>query len=353
MFKCRTIAVIAAVFIALAAFGCKAANKPETGNQQIGKKEASMAAPVIGEVVAEIGNEKITMDELNSMIKSVPKQYQAAALTHKDIFLDGMINQKLLYSEALRERVDKDPAIQRQVEDVVKDVIIREYLKREIEDKVAVSDEDARSYYEANKDKFREPEKIKVSHILVDTEDEAKDVLAKLQGGADFAVLAKERSKCPSKEKGGSLGFVSHGQTVPEFEEAIFNLQTGQLSGVVKTQFGYHVIKVDERQPERDLTFEEVKDQLKQTLLAEKRKERFEAMLKSIREKENVVVHKDILQPSFKEEQQPVLNTEKAEPVQSEVVTPENKEIAPSSEAALSQEATPSPETAQPAGQIP
>ncbi|MDD4879620.1 MAG: peptidylprolyl isomerase [Candidatus Omnitrophica bacterium] len=300
MSKLRIVAVFAAIFTAIALAGCNAAKKPEVsgpGTSKAAAPTASSAAAKSGKVVAEIGNEKITLDDVNDMMKAVPEQYQAVAQTHKDMLLDSMINQKLLYAEASKLNFDRDPGVQKQLDDIKKEIIIKAYLKKEIEEKVKVTDEDAKKYYDANKDKFKEPEKIKVSHILVDSEAEAKDILAKLKGGADFAALAKEKSKDPSKDKGGEVGLLSKGQTVPEFEQAAFALQPGQLSGVVKTQFGYHIIKVDEKQPEKTMAYNDIKDQLKQMLLSDKQRESFEALLKDLRDKNKVTVYKDVLTP--------------------------------------------------------
>ena len=288
MSRSKFIAVLAALFVALAAFGCKGANT------QAGKKQEAAKG---GKVVAEIGKEKITLEEVDQTIKDVPQQYQAMALTRKDMLLDSMINQKLLYEEALKQNLGKDAGVKKQIEDATKEIVIKEYLKKEIEQKVTVSDADAKTFYDGNKDKFKEPEKIKISHILVDTEPEAKDILAKLKGGADFATLAKEKSKCPSKDKGGDLGLIGKGQTVPEFEKAAFALQPGQLSDVVKSQFGYHIIKVTEKQPERELSFDEVKDKLKQMLLSQKQKERFDSLVKELKDRNKVVIYKDVLMP--------------------------------------------------------
>jgi peptidyl-prolyl cis-trans isomerase C len=291
MSRTRFIAVLAAVFVAFAAFGCKGAN---TGNTQVENKEEAVKS---GKVVAEVGSEKITLEEVDSMIGNVPKQYQAQALANKDKLLDNIINQKLLYGEALKQNLKEDPAVKKQIEEATKEILIRDYLKREIEQKAVVSDADAQAYYDGNKDKFMEPEKVKVSHILVDAEAEAKDILVSLNGGADFAALAKEKSKCPSKDKGGDLGLLAKGQTVPEFEQAAFALQPGQLSEVVKTQFGYHIIKVTEKQPEKERSFDEAKDQIKQTLLSQKQKEQFDFLLNELKNKNRVVIYKDVLMP--------------------------------------------------------
>ena len=295
MLKLRVFAVFAAIFVVIALAGCNAAKKPEVN--RAGSSTPVSEAPKDGKVVAEIGKEKITLDEINEMIKEIPEQYQAVAQAQKDMLLDRLIDQKLLYGEASKLGLDKDPDVQKQLDETRKDILIRAYLKKEIMDTVKVTDEEAKKYYDANKDKIKEPEKINVSHILVDNEAEAKDILAKLKGGADFAALAKEKSKDASKEKGGEIGFIAKGQTAPEFEQAAFALQPGQISDVVKTQFGYHIIKVTEKQPEKVMAYDDIKDQLKQMLLSGKQKESFDALLKDLREKNKVVVYKDVLTP--------------------------------------------------------
>ncbi|MDD5424024.1 MAG: peptidyl-prolyl cis-trans isomerase [Candidatus Omnitrophica bacterium] len=306
MYRTRLFAVVMAVFAAVALTGCcqsaknAAAPAPEASKgQAVSAETAKQAAPEAkgGKVVAEIGSEKITLEEINEMIKQIPEQYQPMAEAHKDMFVDSVVNQRLLYNEASKLNLDKDAAVQKQLDEARKEIIIKEFLRKEIEDKVVVTDEDAKKYYEANKDKFKEGEKIQVSHILVETEAEANDALAKLQAGADFAALAKEKSKCPSKDKGGDLGPISKGQTVPEFENAAFALQVGQLSPVVKSQFGYHIIKVTEKQPEKLLSFDEVKEQLKQMLLADKQKESFDLIIKDLKDRNKVVIYKDLLMP--------------------------------------------------------
>lgn len=301
MYRSRLVAVISAVFAAVVLIGCGPSAKTQPVKSESETAKPAVAAKKGGKVVAEIGSEKITLEEINEMIKQIPEQYQQMAETRKDMFVDSVVNQKLLYSEASKLNLDKEPAVQKQIEEARKEIIIKEFLRKEVEDKVTVSDEDAKKYYDANKDKFKDGEKVMVSHILVETEAEANDILAKLNGVADFAALAKERSKCPSKEKGGELGLISKGQTVPEFESAAFALQPGQLSAVVKSQFGYHIIKVTEKQPEKVLPFDEVKDQLKQMLLADKQKERFELILKDLKDKNKVIIYKDLLVPPVTE----------------------------------------------------
>ncbi len=287
MLKSRAVAAFAAIFIALVTLGCKAAKQSEVNTGAVkGSK-----------VVAEVGKEKITLEEIDGMIKNLPQQLQEIASSQRESFLENVINQKLLYAEALSRNLGKDSNVEKQIEEMTKQIIIGEFLRREIEQKVYIFDEDVKNYFEANKQQFIEPEKFRARHILVDTQEEADDILTRLNAGEDFATLAKGKSKDPSKENGGDLGFLSKGQTVLEFEQAALALEPGQSSGVVKTQFGYHIIKLEEKQPAREHSFEEIKDKLKQVLLANKQREGFEALLKELRDKNKVVIYKEVLQP--------------------------------------------------------
>lgn len=301
MLKLREAAVFVAIFILFSTLGCKVVSQTQ--------------AVKGGKVVAEFGKEKITLEQLDGMIKDLPQQYQAVTSSRKEMFLESVINQKLLYAEALNQNIDKDANIKKEIEEATKQITIGGLLKKEIEQKLQVSDEDVKNYYEANKEQLKEPEKFRVRHILVDTEETAKDILTRLNAGEDFATLAKEKSKDPSKEQGGDLGFFSKGQLIPEFEQAALGLEVGQISGVVKTQFGYHVIKMEEKQPARERSFEEVKDSIKQTLLATKQKERFEALLNDLRAKNKVVIHKEVLQPPTPQVNQPPSGAENKQPL--------------------------------------
>jgi parvulin-like peptidyl-prolyl isomerase len=138
---------------------------------------------------------------------------------------------------------------------------------------ITVSDDDAKAYYAAHGTDFDKPEEVRVRHILVKDKATAEKLLAQLKGGADFAELAKANSEDPgSKGDGGDLGFFSKGRMVPEFEEAAFKLKPGELSGVVQTQFGFHILQGVDYHPAHHLTFDEAKPQIVDTL-SEGRKE--------------------------------------------------------------------------------
>jgi peptidyl-prolyl cis-trans isomerase C len=128
--------------------------------------------------------------------------------------------------------------------------------------KAALSDQAEHQVYEDAIKQVKNEEEVHARHILVATEDEAKAIVAQLKGGADFATLAKEKSKDPGAAEGGDLGYFTKDQMVPEFAEVAFKLDKGQISDPVKTQFGWHIIKVEDKRTKPTPTFEQVKPQI-------------------------------------------------------------------------------------------
>ena len=159
---------------------------------------------------------------------------------------------------------------------------IRELIDQKVANKIVVTDEETKAYYDGNPKLFKQPEQVKASHILIKVEptadDAAKaaarknfqDIRKKLTGGGDFAELAKEYSEGPSAPKGGDLGYFRRGQMVKPFEEAAFSMKINEVSGLVETRFGYHLIKVYDKKPEQTLAYADVKDKIAQRLKQEK-----------------------------------------------------------------------------------
>jgi foldase protein PrsA len=157
---------------------------------------------------------------------------------------------------------------------LMKEQLIINHVREQLTSDINVTDEEVKKYFDDNKDMFELPApEIRASHILVDTEETAKKVLEELENGADFGEMAKEYSKDGTKDVGGDLGFFSKGRMVPEFEEAAFALKPGEISDIVKSEFGYHIIKVtDER---TSLSFEDAKDYIHYNLENAKKEEEF------------------------------------------------------------------------------
>lgn len=187
-------------------------------------------------------------------------------------------------------------------EQIRQELLIEKWVEKNIKPGVNVTEAEVRQYYENNTKEFREGEKVKASHILFelppDASDEkrkkvrstAEDVLEKLEEGADFAAMAKKHSVCPSKEKGGDLGTFGHGQMVPPFDKAAFDLEKGELSDIVETRFGLHIIKSGGTIPADTSSFADVKDQIRERLEQQKIKSKWEARMADMRKKNDVKI---------------------------------------------------------------
>lgn len=163
-----------------------------------------------------------------------------------------------------------------------RDLIITNFIEQTIVPKVTVTEEESKKFYDQNPDKFNRAETVRASHILlgVDAKASAEDkkkarekaekLRKDLAGGADFAALAKENSTCPSSQQGGDLGFFGKGQMVPAFEKAAFALKPGEVSDIVETQFGYHIIKLMEKKPVETVPFKDVRPRIEEFLKGQK-----------------------------------------------------------------------------------
>ncbi|WP_340023130.1 peptidylprolyl isomerase [Paenibacillus sp. FSL K6-1096] len=157
------------------------------------------------------------------------------------------------------------------IDDLKKQMPLQVEIRKLIEPKVTVTDEEISKYFDENKASFNQEEEVRASHILVKTKEEAEAIVKQLKEGADFAALAKEKSAdTGSKDNGGDLNFFKKGDMVPEFSDAAFKLKVGETSGAVKSDYGYHVIKVTDRKEAHEYTLAEKKDEIKKTLTAQK-----------------------------------------------------------------------------------
>ncbi|WP_139990751.1 peptidylprolyl isomerase [Paenibacillus paridis] len=175
------------------------------------------------------------------------------------------------------------------VESLKKDTKINLTIRKILEPKTDVTDEEVQQYYDANKATMGTPEEIQASHILVATKEEADAILAELKQGGDFAAIAKEKSIDPgSKDKGGDLGFFGKGDMVAEFEEAAFALKINEISAVVQSQHGFHIIKKTAEKAAVVPTFEEKKEEIKKQLVATEANQLSEAWMSEIRAKAKI-----------------------------------------------------------------
>lgn len=189
-------------------------------------------------------------------------------------------------------------------QEVQENLTIQKFLENEVVSKVTVTEEAQKKFYDENLDRMRQPEQIRVSHILVQVDDgataEEKEAARKkaaglrerAKAGEDFAALAREHSDDPgSKDKGGELPWISPGSTVPGFDEAAFALQPGEVSAVVETSFGFHIIKAHERQAASTTPFDTVKERIGEVLKQQQVQAQIQALIESLRAKAKVDIY--------------------------------------------------------------
>jgi len=304
----------------------------------VSKEEADLAAVV--------NNEKITISELDkfanmqSLIMSLyqsNQQFTQLLLQteagqnllneYRKTKLDGMITMKILQMEAEKRNIelseeDKNKMFNQQLNSIKQnnnltndqllaslneqgissleeykgmflenneDNLIINKLMEKVTSKVTISDKEAKEYYNNNKNKYEYGEKIKARHILLKEEEKANEVLKKVDNGSNFAALAEEYSQGPTAKDGGQLGYFEKGQMVPAFEKKAFSLKEGEVSNeIVKTDYGYHIIKVVDKKEAGIDSFEDVKRSIKENLTNKKRQQAWDDFVNQLREEADI-----------------------------------------------------------------
>lgn len=223
-----------------------------------------------------------------SEVKEVFNKNKEAFKKKKD-FYDALEKQGLT-EESYRKLIEKE-------------LVIREFLKQAVEDKIKLSETGLEDYYNKNKGKFVSPDKIRLREMSVsvsptatqgereEKKKKAEDLLKKIKAGEDFADLAYNYSEDDYRVKAGDLGMSHKGRLMPELEEAASRLNVGETSGLIETIYGYHIIRLEEKKPEKQLDFAEVKDSLKKELEANRYKEAKEAIVKALKEKAKIEIY--------------------------------------------------------------
>ena len=239
----------------------------------------------MAKVLATVGGMPITDTEVEEFLMGLGPRGQAYNNPEgRGIILEQLIGNKLLLLDAKRNLLEAEPAFKEQLAKL-KDNLLASYAAEKAISTVSVSDKEARDYYEENKDKFNQGETVNASHILVDSEELANELIEKISTGAvTFEDAAREHSSCPSKENGGNLGDFGKGQMVPEFDQAVFAMEVGTVSASpVKTQFGYHLIKLISKKDPEAMPYEQIADEIKHALLTEKRRAAYESKINQLK----------------------------------------------------------------------
>jgi len=229
---------------------------------------------------------EINETQINEEWEKVKKQFSSEAE------LQNALNQMNISEDIVKNHIEHGLAIQ-------------QFVNENFNQKISVSVTEAKAYYDSNPDTFKQPAQVKVSHILIKFDSNANEsqknalwekiikIQERVKKGEDFAILAREFSQCPSSEEGGDLGYFSSGQwgkPFEPFEEAAFALNPGDVSEIVETQYGYHLIKVTDKKDESILEFDNVKSQLQAALKRSKLNEDLAHYVAQLREEANVEI---------------------------------------------------------------
>lgn len=328
------------IFLALALVfsvtGCSKKSKDGSKGDSASVAQAALSSMV----VAKIGGKSVTMQDIQRQEDMLTQQLQGYAdstqivamkETIKKQAFNNSINRVLLENALAKDgaKADKKTVDERLDSfrknfvsdeaynaDLVKRGMNADQFRREVEigilaeklfDKRTasikpVTEQDARAFYDNNEERFVQPERIKASHILLqvnkdDTDAiraqkkaEAQRILGEIKKGADFAEMAKKYSDCPSKQQGGDLGYFERGRMDPTFEKAAFGLKTGQMSGIVETPFGYHIIKATDHAAASTVPFDQAKQNIIQYLTEQKKQQALTTYFDSLRAASNVQV---------------------------------------------------------------
>ena len=258
-------------------------------------------------VVARIGNKIITVADFNKILTYYDAEQRAMIEKNpqaKPTILWQTVQGMVIAGLAREKGFDKRPEIKGQLEMITNNFLAFQYLQKEVISKVKVTEKDAKAYYDKNPDLFKSPEQVKARHILIQVPKEASDeekkkqkekadeVLKKVKTGEDFTKLAAETSDDPgTKSKGGELGFFSKGSMVPAFEQVAFSLKPGEVSELVETEFGFHVIKVDEKKEAVSEPFETIKEKVTKQVLREKQEAKVTEFVEQALKKAKVMMN--------------------------------------------------------------
>ena len=228
---------------------------------------AAAAAARPDPVVARVSGRELHLSDVSEAAQTLPDEVRSMPpQVLYPMLLDQMVDREALVLQAQKEGIDKDPAVQRAIARASDTVLQNAILSREIGP--SVSDAALHAKYDAEYANKPGEEEVHARHILVDTEEQAKKIIDQLNKKGDFAALAKENSKDPAAQNGGDLGFFKKADMVPEFAAAAFALKPGQYTQTpVKTQFGWHVIKVDEVRVAPPPPFEQARDEIRQQII--------------------------------------------------------------------------------------
>ena len=236
-------------------------------------------------ILANVGPLTVKESEVEEFLLSLGQRGQQYNNPQgRKVILEQIIGNKLLLLDARKNLYETEPEFKAELARLKENLLVN-YAGNKVISAVTVSDKEIEAYYEENKDQFGGGETVNASHILVDSEEKALEILAAIKSGEiSFEDAAKAHSSCPSGQRGGNLGDFGQGQMVPEFDSAVFSMEVGEITETpVKTQFGYHLIKLNAKNEESIPSLDEVKPQLKEMLLRDKQHKAYESRINQLK----------------------------------------------------------------------
>lgn len=235
-------------------------------------------------ILAKVGGTVITEADIDKTIAALgPRGASYNNPEGRKAVLEQIIAKNLFLNEARANFYEADSRFQQDLA-TVKDEMLANFAIEKAISTVTVSDADVKAYYDEHKGEFVSPETVEASHILIEDEAKINEVYEDIKAGkVSFEDAAKQFSTCPSGKQGGSLGEFTRGQMVPEFEEAAFNMEVGTISQPVKTQFGYHLIKLTAKNEPSEISYEQIAPQLKKSVLQDKQQKAYASKLNQLK----------------------------------------------------------------------
>ncbi|MBC8218522.1 MAG: peptidylprolyl isomerase [Planctomycetes bacterium] len=329
------ILICAAIFLVVLSPGCRSEKPEESGDEK--SEPNAIAASLTDSVAVTVNGVEITRSKVEQLIKPqldslagktrqlpahVIEQYtqqfrqQALERLIREELLDAKIRQANItitddkvmsqmeeiasaqgvsLEDFIKTMAQHDHSLEQMKEDLRERLARNQFMETQWAGKINVTEDDAKKYHDEKPEQFKIPEQVRVSHILIGLEqgvdpNEAKarartrieGLLKQIKDGADFAELARANSACPSAPKGGDLDFFPRGKTTPAFEKVAFELQVGQISDVVETEYGFHIIKATDHEDPSGIAFEQAKEKIIEQLTAEKQSEFADEYLKKL-----------------------------------------------------------------------
>jgi peptidyl-prolyl cis-trans isomerase C len=265
-----------------------------------------------GKELVRINNVSISLEEFRQMSEKQPLEGKIRLVSEKGLrgFLENyVITREVLYQDAKKKGLDKKKEILARVEDFKRAMVIDALLEEELRGKDEVSDSEVQKYYQENQDRFTEPREVRIRHIVVNSEPILKEVLMKLSKGEGFEKLASTYNIDKSREDGGNLGYIRRGQLAPsfaQFEEAVFSLRRkGEVSEVVKTPYGYHLIELEDRRGTALRPFDQVREKIRFFLQSKKKQDAYLQYVKEAKSRAKIVVNEKLWAEEEKKEPNP------------------------------------------------